>query len=58
MKTQIFKLNERDDMNVEIMLAKRGMTKQEYYEGLVKADIASQKASVRAYKPRGEEFSK
>lgn len=46
-KTQIFKLNERDDLNLEIIVTKLGVTKQDFLEKLVKQEIGKSMVELR-----------
>ena len=57
-KTQIFKLNERDDLNLEIILAKLGVTKQDFLEKLVKQEISKSLAELKTqYAPEGSKLA-
>jgi hypothetical protein len=56
-KTQIFKLNERDDLNLEIIVTKLGLTKQDFLEKLVKTEIAKGLVELKAqYAPEGSKL--
>ncbi|HPV33498.1 MAG TPA: hypothetical protein PLS91_01330 [Candidatus Paceibacterota bacterium] len=56
-KTQIFKLNERDDLNLEIIVTKLGLTKQDFLEKLVKTEIAKGLGELKAqYAPEGSKL--
>ena len=55
-KTQIFKLNERDDLNLEIIVTKLGVTKQDFLEKLVKTEIAKgYRELAKIYAPKNIE---
>jgi len=57
-KTQIFKLNERDDLNLEIIVTKLGVTKQDFLEKLVKKEISKSLAELKTqYAPEGSKLA-
>jgi len=57
-KTQIFKLNERDDLNLEIIVTKLGVTKQDFLEKLVKQEIGKSMVELREiYAPEGSKLA-
>lgn len=57
-KTQIFKLNERDDLNLEIIVTKLGVTKQDFLEKLVKAEIAKgYRELAKIFAPEGSKLT-
>lgn len=47
-KKQIFRLTPQDDRNLEIVLAKEGVTKQDVYEAMVKEIIKGRGQFLKA----------